>query len=205
MNPLSAAIVRSPFGRRLGAETVEVEPDRVVVRLPFTDENVTAGDMVHGGAIASLIDIAATAAAWSGIDDPAGHRGTTIGFAVTFLSAARSTELRAEARVRRRGKSICFVDVAVRDPDEAEIASAQVSYKLSGVEAKKAPAEILADLFADKPPAEQKALLAMLERSGASLYEQWAEAATDDASRRALAEAARREIQNAEVLEGQLS
>ena len=125
------AIVSSPFGIGLGAQTKLVERDRVVVRLPFSANNTTVGDMVHGGAIASLIDIAATAAAWSGVDDPAGHRGTTIGLSISYLAAARSTELEAEASVRRRGRSVCFVDVVVRDEAGEEVAAAQVTYKLS--------------------------------------------------------------------------
>ena len=125
------AIVRSKYGTRLGAATEQVEPNRVVVRLPYREDNVTVGDIVHGGAIASLIDIAATGAAWSGVDDPARYRGTTIGLHVSYLAAAHATDLVAEATVRRRGKSVCFLDVVVRSDKGDEIASAQVTYKLS--------------------------------------------------------------------------
>jgi uncharacterized protein (TIGR00369 family) len=203
---VEAAIVASPFGRRLGVRIDMVERDRVVVRLPFSADNVTVVDVVHGGAIAGLVDIAATGAAWSGVEDAAGRRGTTIGLSVAYLSAARARELSAEARVRRRGRSVCFVDVDVRDADGAEVASAQVTYKLAAAEApaQGAPAEIVAGLFAGKSLAEQQALLATLERSGAALYEQWARAAGSGESRRALEEAARREILNAEVLERKL-
>jgi uncharacterized protein (TIGR00369 family) len=204
---VSAAIVSSPFGRRLGAQTLEVERDRVVVRLPFAEANATVGDMVHGGAIASLIDIAATGAAWSGVDVTANYRGTTIGLSISYLSAARACDLRAEARVRRRGKSVCFVDVAVCDGEGNEVATAQVTYKLTAIEARRpsSPAEVLAGLFAGKSTAEQQALLATLERSGALLYEQWARTATSEDSRRNLLEAARRELENAETLEARLS
>jgi uncharacterized protein (TIGR00369 family) len=203
---VEAAIVASPFGRRLGARIDRVEADRVVVRLPFSPDNATLGDVVHGGAIAALVDIAATGAAWSGVDDAAGLRGTTIGLSISYLAAARAREIAAEARVRRRGRSVCFVDVAVRDADGAEVASAQVTYKLAAAEAAAAgaPAEIVAGLFAGKSIAEQQALLATLERSGAALYEQWARAAGSAEARRSLEEAARREIQNAEVLERRL-
>lgn len=196
------AIVRSPFGQGLGAETERVERDRVVVRLPFSSDNVTFGDLVHGGAIASLIDIAATGAAWSGVEEPAGYRGTTIGLSVSYLSAARATGLEAEAVVRRRGRSVCFVDVAVRDDAGAEIASAQVTYKLSA--APRSAAETLADLFADKSLEERQALLATLERGGAALYEQMAQAADSEDARQALRAAARRELENAELLETKL-
>jgi uncharacterized protein (TIGR00369 family) len=195
------AVVKSPFAVTLGVQHERVEADRVVVRLPFSENNVTVGDMVHGGAIASLIDVAATGAAWSGLDDPAGYRGTTIGLSVSYLAAARSTGLVADARVRRRGRSVCFIDVSVRDDSEQEVASAQVTYKLSGPPKQKQPAEVFAELFGGKSVEEQQSLLATLERGGAALYEQMAAAADTEVDRQRLLEAARREIANAELLE----
>ncbi len=65
-------------------------------------------------------------------------------------------------------------------------------------------AETLAQLFAGKTVAEQKSLLAQLERGGAAMYRAGAEAETDPAKREALLAAAAREEDNAEVLEGQL-
>ena len=53
-------IVASPYGKLLGASLEHIEADFVRVRLPFRDEIVTVGDMVHGGAISGLVDIAAT-------------------------------------------------------------------------------------------------------------------------------------------------
>ncbi len=59
----------------------------------------------------------------------------------------------------------------------------------------------LAALFQGKPVADQKALLAALERSGAALYRAWAADEPDEAKRAALLEAATREEENAAVLE----
>jgi hypothetical protein len=63
--------------------------------------------------------------------------------------------------------------------------------------------EQLAALFAGKSIAEQKALLARLERAGATLYRAWAAQETDEAARAALLKAAEREEDNAAVLEDQ--
>lgn len=63
--------------------------------------------------------------------------------------------------------------------------------------------EQLTALFAGKSLAEQKALLANLERAGAGLYRVFAQSETDATVKEALLEAARREEENAEVLEGQ--
>jgi len=128
---IEQAILAGPFSEALELVIEEVSPDYVRMRMPFSMKRTTVADIVHGGAIAALIDTVATAAAWSGVDTPEAYRGTTIGFSVSFLSAARGVDLGAEARVTRRGRSICFIDVIVRDPQGDPVASGLVSYKLS--------------------------------------------------------------------------
>jgi uncharacterized protein (TIGR00369 family) len=124
------AIVASPFATLLGIETVEVAPDLVRVRLPFRSEVTTVGDLVHGGAIAALVDVAATAAFWTGADLKRNPRGTTIGFTVNFLAPARGAELIADARVVQRGRSISVGEVDVTGVDGRPVARALVTYKL---------------------------------------------------------------------------
>ena len=123
-------IVTSPYGRLLGAALEHIEADFVRVRLPFRDDIVTVGDMVHGGAISGLVDIAATAAAWSGANPSGSPRGTTVGFSVSFLAAARAQDLIAGARVIRRGKTLSVIDVEVKDVAGEAVARALVTYKL---------------------------------------------------------------------------
>ncbi len=129
------AIVASPYGRLLGLALESCEESRVVVRLPYRTDVTTLGDTVHGGAIAGLVDTAATAAFWAKSGLSAGARGTTIGFSLSFLSAGRGVDLVAEATVRRRGKEICNGEVVVRDARGNEVAQAIVTYKLSGARA----------------------------------------------------------------------
>ena len=124
------AIVGSPLASLLGAETVEVAPDCVRVRLPFRAELTTVGELVHGGAIAALIDVAATAAFWTGADLARNPRGTTIGFTVNFLAPVRGGDLIAEARVVQRGRSISVGEVTVAGADGRPVARALVTYKL---------------------------------------------------------------------------
>lgn len=124
-------ITLSPLGRLLAVEVVSAERDLVELRLPFRIEVTTAGEVVHGGAIASLLDMTATAAAWSGADLAATPRGTTIGFSVNFIRAARGQDLIARGRVIQRGRSICFCEVDVRGEDGVTVAHALVTYKLS--------------------------------------------------------------------------
>lgn len=121
---------RSPFAAGLGLRVEVLEPDRAEIVLPFSGAVVTAGDVVHGGAIGTLIDVAATAAAWGGAKLGGSARGATVGMSVDFLRAARGQPLRALARVLRRGGTLCFCDVEVTDWDGALVAKGLVTYKL---------------------------------------------------------------------------
>ena len=56
---IEKGIVGAPFGSLIGLECVSVEEDHVQLRLPFRAEVTTVGEMVHGGAIASAVDVAA--------------------------------------------------------------------------------------------------------------------------------------------------
>jgi uncharacterized protein (TIGR00369 family) len=128
---ISEFLKHSPFVRHLGIELREIEDDRVVLALPFREEVVTIGDVVHGGAISTLVDTAAMAAAWSAIEFEEAPRGTTVGLSVDFLSAGRGTELLASARVLRRGSSLCFCEVKVWPAEGDElVAGGLVTYKL---------------------------------------------------------------------------
>ena len=99
------------------------------MRLPFRPELRTAAEIVHGGAIASLIDSAGVVAAWSNVD-PNVTRGATIDLTVNYMAAAEGVDLTAEAQVIRRGRSVVFVDVNVTSPTGERIAKGLVTYKL---------------------------------------------------------------------------
>jgi uncharacterized protein (TIGR00369 family) len=120
----------SPFVGHLGMQLAEMQPDLAVLTMPFTESLVTIGTTVHGGAIASLIDTAAMLAAWSGADVPANGRGTTVSLTVAYLAAAQREDLRATARVLRRGRSLVYLDVDVQTASGTNVAKGLVTYKL---------------------------------------------------------------------------
>jgi uncharacterized protein (TIGR00369 family) len=131
-NLVERAIVSSPYGRLLGVVCDKVEPDVVAVRLPFRPDVTTIGDLVHGGAIAGLCDIAATGACWASPTVAPGSRGTTIGLVLHYLAAGRAQDLTATARVIQRGGSICVAEIDVSGADGTAVARATATYKLSG-------------------------------------------------------------------------
>lgn len=128
---IERAIVGSPFGALVGLACESIAEDRVRVRLPFRSEVTTIGDMVHGGAIGALVDVAATAAAWATPSATLQARGSTVGFSLSFLAPGRARDLVAEARIVQRGKSLCVCEVEVDDGAGTSVARATVTYRLA--------------------------------------------------------------------------
>ena len=126
-----AWLEHSPFARLTGLRLAAMAPDEATVVLPYSEDVTTFGDVVHGGAIATLLDVAAVAAAWSGVTDEGPTTGATVSSAVNYLRAARGSDLAANARVTRRAKSFCFCAVDVTDGEGALIAQGIVTYKLA--------------------------------------------------------------------------
>ena len=58
------------------------------------------GDVVHGGAIAALLDTASMAAAWADDTVPEAVAGATVSMSVDYVSAARG--VRPDGHRRRR-------------------------------------------------------------------------------------------------------
>ncbi len=120
---LAQFVPNSPFVRLLGIELVDVGTDRAVVRLPFREDLVTIADVVHGGALASLIDMAAVSAAWADDAQPTSMEGATVSLDVSYVAAARGKDLTAVGVVSKRGRTLVFVDVRVTEPDERLVAT----------------------------------------------------------------------------------
>ena len=123
-------LLHSPFALHLGMRLDSIEPDRARLVMPYRDELATIGDIVHGGALSALVDTAAMAASWSAHETSGPLRGTTVGLSVDFVAAARGQDVAADARVIRRGQSLCFCDVDVTDPDGGLVVKGIVTYKL---------------------------------------------------------------------------
>lgn len=127
---LAAAFDRSPFGRLLGLRVEAVEPDYSRLRLPFRPQLLQPSGVVHGGAIASLLDTAAAVAIFSGLDRLP-RTMATVDLHVQYLEAVAAGDLIAECRVRRRGGSLVFVGAEVRTESGVIAAHGALSFKVT--------------------------------------------------------------------------
>ncbi|MGV0717379.1 PaaI family thioesterase [Mycolicibacterium sp. XJ662] len=121
---------QSPFVARLGIVAEQLAGEEVRLRLPWSPSNATVADMVHGGAIASLADVAVMAAAWAQADLPESLRGVTTSMSVHFLAPARGCDLLAVGRVLRRGRTLVDCEVDIADAAGGPVAKAIATYKI---------------------------------------------------------------------------
>jgi acyl-CoA thioesterase len=108
------------FPRLLGIEIDSIEPGRAVLSVEVRTELKQLQGVMHGGAIASLIDTA-VAFAIIGASEPQ-DRFTTVEMKVNYLSAIREGRVRAEARLVRDGRRIIVADCDVFD-DKGRLAA----------------------------------------------------------------------------------
>ncbi|KIQ14994.1 thioesterase [Rhodococcus sp. Leaf7] len=112
------------FGKLIGLEFHDLEPDRVTARWTVRDELLQPFGIVHGGVHCSVIEsVASTAAAlWLG------GRGHVVGVNNTtdFIRAARAGVLTAEAVPVHRGRTQQIWTVTITDESDRLIARGQV-------------------------------------------------------------------------------
>lgn len=119
-----------PFAVHTGVRIVAIEPGEARLALDFRSEVTTTGTIVHGGAIATLIDTAAAVAAWSGAEVPDTPKGATVGLTVNYLAPADGESVEATATVLRRGRRLVTVAVDVHTVFERHVATALVTYQI---------------------------------------------------------------------------
>lgn len=128
---IAKVVAATPFMKHLGMEFMEGREGYARLRLRFQKENTTAGDALHGGAIASLIDTTGAMAAWTTaeIATPR-YFGSTVGINVNYLSAVIGEDAFAEGLVMKRGKEIIYSDVRVTSAEGKLLAQGTVVYRI---------------------------------------------------------------------------
>lgn len=115
------------FNGLVGLTGGEAEDGVARVTLTAGDEHLNPAGTVHGGAIATLIDVAMGRAV-AGLFD-GDERPVTIEMKVNYLEAGEVGELIAEARVSRRGRRFTVVHADVTQAATGEtLAEAMGTY-----------------------------------------------------------------------------
>jgi uncharacterized protein (TIGR00369 family) len=117
------------FPRFVGLVLEEVRTDYARMRLPHRKELNQPAGVMHGGALATLIDTAVVPAIGSGYEDP--RLLLTVDMHVSYLDAVAGEDAIAEAWVEKRGRSMVFCRVEVRSASGVLASTASVVYKVS--------------------------------------------------------------------------
>ena len=120
------AFAAVPYAKFLGLQLGEVRSGEVSIHLDVRDELKQNQGVVHGGAIASLIDTAAAFAVLTQIEID--ERVTTTELTIHYLRPATSGRMTAMARIIRGGRRLFVLSVDIRDQRQALIATAVTTY-----------------------------------------------------------------------------
>jgi acyl-coenzyme A thioesterase 13 len=114
---------RTGFDRALARmELIEMSGGRARVRLPVDDSVVNMARTLHGGAIATLVDIVGTMAIMSA--DRNGRPGVTTDLNTSYLSAIPEGDAAiADATALKVGRTMAFVTVDLRREKDGVLAA----------------------------------------------------------------------------------
>jgi uncharacterized protein (TIGR00369 family) len=120
------AFASVPYAKLIGLELGMVGPGEVSIHLEVRDELRQNQGVVHGGAVASLIDTAAAFAVLTQLE--VNERVTTTDLTIHYLRPTSAGRLTATARMVRGGRRLFVLSVEVTDDRQIQVATAVTSY-----------------------------------------------------------------------------
>ena len=120
------AFARVPYAKFLGLELGEVASGEATILLTVRDELKQYQGVVHGGAIASLIDTASAFAVLTQIE--VHERVTTTDLTIHYLRPITAGRMAATARVVRGGRRLFVLSVEVLNDRDVLVATAVTTY-----------------------------------------------------------------------------
>ena len=119
------------FPQLLGMVVEEVRVDYCRMRMPHRPEIEQPAGLVHGGAIAGLLDavmVPAVGAAYG-----PGARFSTVDMHVQYMSAVLGQDVVAEGWITRRGRSVVFCESEAINVGTGKIAARSIlTYNVTG-------------------------------------------------------------------------
>jgi uncharacterized protein (TIGR00369 family) len=118
----------TPLHDLLGLEIVEIGDRHSVLSMPVRPQAFNSTGNLHGGAIATLIDVAAGSAAARGSGFEPGRQSlVTADLHVRYLGRPHGDTVYARAEVLKAGRQLIVVECRVTDAEDRLIASADFS------------------------------------------------------------------------------
>ncbi len=129
---LEQMLAAPPFHQVMGYQLGEIDPERGMLEViqPYGDHvhRLEGAEQIHGGVIASLIDVAGTFAMVAHL-----QKGVpTVDLRVDYLRPAFGSDLTARATVRKAGRTVGTVDIEVHDSTGRHIAMGRALFATGG-------------------------------------------------------------------------
>ena len=102
---------RQGLMRSFGARLVEAAGGRAVIEVPYREDLTQQHGYFHGGVVSAIADTASGYAAYTTM--PADASVLTVEFKISLLNPAAGEVLRAEAQVRKAGRTLVVVGATV--------------------------------------------------------------------------------------------
>jgi uncharacterized protein (TIGR00369 family) len=119
MERIRQSFDRQGFMRTLGATLESVEPGIVTITCGFDERLTQQHGLMHGGLLASLVDVACGYAALSVM--PADREVLTVEFKINFLKPAKTDRVIAVGQVVQSGRTLTVCDGSVFDATRARV------------------------------------------------------------------------------------
>lgn len=123
---IQKAFASVPYAKFLGLELGEMKPGEASIHLAVRDELLQNRGIVHGGAVASLIDTASAFAVVTQLEPD--ERVTTTDLTIHYLRPVSAGRLTATARIVRGGRRLFVISVEVTNDEEELVATAVTGY-----------------------------------------------------------------------------
>jgi uncharacterized protein (TIGR00369 family) len=125
---IQRAFRRLPIARQMGMKLAGLGGGKATLTLDPRREHLNRQGGLHGGVIATLVDIAMAMALLTWV--PEGTRIATVEMKVNYLETHERGRLRARARVLRRGGRLAVGEVDVWDGTGVRVAKGLLTYAL---------------------------------------------------------------------------
>ena len=123
---IQKAFASVPYAKFLGLELGEMKPGEASIHLAVRDELRQNQGIVHGGAVASLIDTASAFAVVTQLEPD--ERVTTTDLTIHYLRPVSAGRLTAKARIVRGGRRLLVISVEVANDEGGLVATAVTGY-----------------------------------------------------------------------------
>lgn len=113
------------FNRLVGVQIESIQEGQAVLYLDLKPEHLNSAHIVHGGAIATLLDSACGAAAFSVLSQQ--QFAPTTNMSIAYMNAVGEGRITAKSRILKRGSKLLHCEAEVYQ-NELLLAKAQTSF-----------------------------------------------------------------------------